>query len=634
MRRLLEDVALRAGLEAAAEQAPLAVGGEDEHGRRPAAFSVRSLVASSPSIPGMRTSMITTFGRRRSATATAPAPSDASPTTRMCGGAREREPESLADDFVVVGDQAGDLVAAVCQLPRSRIIVGQDCRRNFRLVVAGGCKPTAFAILAGGLDELPPSTHAPESGRGAVSDSLRIVVVLAPRAGECRLRRGRVRARDGPPGAARGAREARQPAGRGRRFGSWTSPCASSARCRSGSPIFGILLGARRRGRCSPDYFDAPGLGDARVPHRVRILTYLSVVLGELVPKAIALERAERLAVCARRPARLARPAARTRSSGCSTSSAQAVARLFGVPPAPARASTAHTEEDIRSIVAEAGGSGAIERPEEEMVYKVFDFADKEAHEVMVPAAAGGRALGRPPAAGGARRRDRLALHALPGLSRVARRRARASSTFATSSRRSTTAASTTSRSRTSSGPPTSCPRRRTWPRCSRSSARQNQHMAHRRRRVRRGRRHRHARGPARGDRGRDRGRVRPSGRVGRARRRPHDPHRRHVPDRRLQRAVRPGAAGQEDYHTVAGFVFGQLGRAADTGDEVEWDGLRFAVVETDGPAHRPPRGRVSALCGGRATALDGRALGIPCPDLRSARSRDTPVTHARALPA
>jgi putative hemolysin len=40
----------------------------------------------------------------------------------------------------------------------------------------------------------------------------------------------------------------------------------------------------------------------------------------------------------------------------------------------------------------------------------------------------------------------------------------------------------------------------------------------------------------------------------------------------------------QEDYHTLAGFVFGELGRAPETGDEVVWDGLRFEVVETDGP--------------------------------------------------
>jgi magnesium and cobalt exporter, CNNM family len=40
----------------------------------------------------------------------------------------------------------------------------------------------------------------------------------------------------------------------------------------------------------------------------------------------------------------------------------------------------------------------------------------------------------------------------------------------------------------------------------------------------------------------------------------------------------------QEDYHTLAGFVFGELGRAPETGDEVVWDGLRFHVMETDGP--------------------------------------------------
>ena len=38
-----------------------------------------------------------------------------------------------------------------------------------------------------------------------------------------------------------------------------------------------------------------------------------------------------------------------------------------------------------------------------------------------------------------------------------------------------------------------------------------------------------------------------------------------------------------EDYHTVAGFVFGLLGRAAAAGDEVEYDGLGFRVLEVEG---------------------------------------------------
>ncbi len=38
-----------------------------------------------------------------------------------------------------------------------------------------------------------------------------------------------------------------------------------------------------------------------------------------------------------------------------------------------------------------------------------------------------------------------------------------------------------------------------------------------------------------------------------------------------------------EDYHTLAGFVFGQLGRAPEVGDDVSHDGLRFDVLEVEG---------------------------------------------------
>jgi putative hemolysin len=38
-----------------------------------------------------------------------------------------------------------------------------------------------------------------------------------------------------------------------------------------------------------------------------------------------------------------------------------------------------------------------------------------------------------------------------------------------------------------------------------------------------------------------------------------------------------------EDYHTVAGFVFGLLGRAPEEGDEVEYDGTRFKVLQVEG---------------------------------------------------
>jgi CBS domain containing-hemolysin-like protein len=38
-----------------------------------------------------------------------------------------------------------------------------------------------------------------------------------------------------------------------------------------------------------------------------------------------------------------------------------------------------------------------------------------------------------------------------------------------------------------------------------------------------------------------------------------------------------------EDFHTLGGFVFGQLGRAPEPGDDVTYDGMRFDVLEVDG---------------------------------------------------
>jgi putative hemolysin len=42
-------------------------------------------------------------------------------------------------------------------------------------------------------------------------------------------------------------------------------------------------------------------------------------------------------------------------------------------------------------------------------------------------------------------------------------------------------------------------------------------------------------------------------------------------------------ALPEEDYHTIAGFVFGQLGHQPEPGDAVEHDGLRFEVLDVEG---------------------------------------------------
>ena len=112
-------------------------------------------------------------------------------------------------------------------------------------------------------------------------------------------------------------------------------------------------------------------------------VTYLHVTLGELVPKAVALDKKEETALWVALPIEAVYVVTYPlvwflqRSSDVFTG-------LFGIKPPPAGI-VAHTEEDIRMIVAQAEDTGEILAAEEEMLYKVFDFADKEVHEVMVP---------------------------------------------------------------------------------------------------------------------------------------------------------------------------------------------------------------------------------------------------------
>jgi CBS domain containing-hemolysin-like protein len=113
------------------------------------------------------------------------------------------------------------------------------------------------------------------------------------------------------------------------------------------------------------------------------IVTYLHVTLGELVPKAIALTKNEPTALWVALPVEAFYLATYPLVWFLQESS-NAFTRLFGIEPAPAGV-IAHTEEDIRMIVAAAEDAGEIEEAEEEMLYKVFDFASKEVSAVMVP---------------------------------------------------------------------------------------------------------------------------------------------------------------------------------------------------------------------------------------------------------
>jgi putative hemolysin len=150
-----------------------------------------------------------------------------------------------------------------------------------------------------------------------------------------------------------------------------------------GITVFSILLGAVGEPLVE-HWIDEPLLATS-VAFFVSLafVTYLHVTLGELVPKAIALRKAEPTALWVSLPVEAVYIAAYP-LVWFLQASANAVTRLFGIEPAPAGV-VVHTEADIRMIVAEAEEHGEIEAEETEMLYKVFDFADKEASDVMVP---------------------------------------------------------------------------------------------------------------------------------------------------------------------------------------------------------------------------------------------------------
>ncbi|HEU0194992.1 MAG TPA: hemolysin family protein [Gaiellales bacterium] len=113
------------------------------------------------------------------------------------------------------------------------------------------------------------------------------------------------------------------------------------------------------------------------------ILTYFHVVMGEIVPKSFTLEHSERVALAIGGPITLFRwlfaPFIWVLSH-----SAAAVLRWAGLPP-PTGVSLVHSEEELKMLVTASRQKGVLEEEEQEMLHKVFEFADKDAADVMVP---------------------------------------------------------------------------------------------------------------------------------------------------------------------------------------------------------------------------------------------------------
>lgn len=113
------------------------------------------------------------------------------------------------------------------------------------------------------------------------------------------------------------------------------------------------------------------------------IVTALHIVLGELAPKTIALEKAEATALLVVKPTEIFMrtfwPFIRLLNGA-----GRAVVNLIGLRSRGGHAMV-HSEEELKMLVTASQEAGVLEETEEQMLHRVFGFADLTAGQVMVP---------------------------------------------------------------------------------------------------------------------------------------------------------------------------------------------------------------------------------------------------------
>jgi putative hemolysin len=111
-------------------------------------------------------------------------------------------------------------------------------------------------------------------------------------------------------------------------------------------------------------------------------IVYVELVLGELVPKALALQFTETVALLVSWPFQVMSRASRLLVAVL-TASTRGVLRLCGVREFGGR--TFVSEEEIKHLVREGRQQGVLNQTEMELIHSVFEFTDTPVRKVMVP---------------------------------------------------------------------------------------------------------------------------------------------------------------------------------------------------------------------------------------------------------
>ncbi|ASS93721.1 hemolysin family protein [Peribacillus simplex] len=113
------------------------------------------------------------------------------------------------------------------------------------------------------------------------------------------------------------------------------------------------------------------------------LITFIHVVVGELAPKTLAIQKAEQVTLLVSKPL-IAFNKIMYPFIWVLNGSARTLTRMLGLK-AVSEHDLAHTEEELRIIVSESYKSGEINQSEFKYVNKIFEFDDRIAKEIMVP---------------------------------------------------------------------------------------------------------------------------------------------------------------------------------------------------------------------------------------------------------
>ncbi len=145
--------------------------------------------------------------------------------------------------------------------------------------------------------------------------------------------------------------------------------------------ISGVTIGTRLA-RVLPDWGVPEAMAqEVGVGLVVIVITYLSLIMGELVPKQIALAAPERVAARVA-PSMIVLSRVTAPVVWLLDRSGKLVLRLFGQS---GRRESSVSDEDIHMMLTEAAGAGVIHRAEKDLIGGVMRFSDRRARGLMTP---------------------------------------------------------------------------------------------------------------------------------------------------------------------------------------------------------------------------------------------------------